>query len=241
LNKKRNSKNPVWKSIFFCKDLVWRQNRPIKDFRVERNLDTPLRKILWAMKSKVDRSSYFGVWSMQSPLDFWVYQEIIFDIKPDVIIEIGNFHGGSTLALAHMLDHIGKGKVIGLDIKHDTVPAIVKNHPRITLITGDACESFSKVTPLIDKDQKVLVIEDTSHDYDNTLRILRKFSPLVSRGSYFIVEDSIINHGAGIRADKGPYEAIETFTEENNDFLIDREREKFVITWNPQGYLKRVK
>jgi len=238
--KKRESKSLFWNSFFLVKDFFWRRNRPIKNCVMEKNLSTPLRKILWAMRGGVDTSSYFGVWTMQSPLDFWIYQEIIFEVKPDVIIEIGNFHGGSTLALAHLLDSMGKGKVIGVDIDHDAVPNVVKAHPRITLITGDACRSFSKVKELVDKDACVLIIEDSSHIYKNTLNVLRTYNSLVTKGSYFIVEDGILNHGVGSREAKGPYEAVETFVKENSNFNIDRSREKFVITWNPKGYLKKI-
>jgi cephalosporin hydroxylase len=239
--RKRRSKSAFWRVFFLVKDFFFRKNRPAKDLRLEKNLNTPLRKILWAMRNTQDRSSYFGVWTMKSPLDFWVYRELVFDIKPDVIVEIGNWSGGITLAFAHILDHIGKGRVIGLDIDHNKVPQIVRDHPRITLITGDACESLPKVKGLIKDGEKVLIIEDSSHTYENTLNVLKAFSPLVTKGSYFIVEDSIIHHGVGSQTDKGPYAAIETFIRGNRDFEIDRSKEKFVITWNPKGYLKRVR
>ena len=176
-------------------------------------------------------------------MDFWIYMEIMYEIKPDVVIEIGTLKGGHTLALAHILDNIGKGRVIGLDINHDEVPLTVKKHPRIQLITGDACQSFSKVKSLIKQGEIVLIIEDSSHTYENTLNVLRTYNSLVSKGSYFIVEDSIIHHGLdfpGKFLSGGPYEAIEVFTKENNNFVIDRAKERFVITWNPKGYLRKV-
>jgi len=152
--------------------------------------------------------------------------------------------GGGTLALAHILDNIGSGRVIGLDINHDDVPLIVKEHPRIQLIRGDACGSFPKVKNLININEKVLIIEDSSHTYENTLNVLRTYNSLVSKGSYFIVEDSNINHGLDFPNEflsGGSYEAIEEFVKENDDFIIDRTKERFVITWNPKGYLKKIK
>ena len=103
-------------------------------------------------------------------MDFWIYQEILFELKPDSIIEIGNYCGGSTLALAHLCDGLGKGKVIGVDLSHADVPELVRNHPRITItIAGDACQSFDQVAGLIDPEDTVLVIEDSSHTYENTM------------------------------------------------------------------------
>jgi cephalosporin hydroxylase len=186
-------------------------------------------------------TTYFGVRTLKCPNDHWIYQEIICETKPDVIIEIGNCCGGSALALAHICDLLGKGRVIGLDISHAKVPEHVKNHPRITLIEGDACGSFERVTKLIVKEETVLIIEDSSHTYDNTLKILGTYSPLIKPGDYFIVEDSILQHGLSWdpNPDPGPYEAIETFINRNSDFEIDRSRESFFITWNPKGYLRR--
>jgi cephalosporin hydroxylase len=128
-----------------------------------------------------------------------------------------------------------------VDINHDTVPDIVKNHPRIKLITGDACEKLNAVKDIIPEEAKVIVIEDSAHTIGNTLNVLRKYSPLVSFGSYFIVEDGIINHGLDTEMPAGPYEAIENFILENNNFEIDRTKESFLITWNPKGYLKKIK
>lgn len=208
---------------------------------MEESLEVPLGKILPVVQEGImDRSSYFGVKTLKNPADAWTYQEIIFETRPDVIVEIGNKHGGATLMLAHLCDLIGKGKVIGLDITHASVPPVVKDHPRITLIEGDACDNLEAVTKLIADSDSVLIIEDSSHTYENTLNVLHTYSPFVKPGGYFIVEDSVCHHGLTEGPKPGPYEAIDTFVAENHDFEIDRSREKFVITWNPKGYLKRV-
>jgi cephalosporin hydroxylase len=207
---------------------------------MEDNLDMPLSKALQVIQDRLMReSTYFGIQTFKSPVDFWIYQEILFEKKPDVIIEIGNKCGGSTLALAHICDLMDSGRVIGLDISHEEVPEQVRKHPRITFIEGDACQSFEKVRKLILKEERVLVIEDSAHTYDNTLRVLRTYSVLIKPGDYFIVEDSICHHGLTVGPEPGPYEAIETFIDENSDFEIDRSRESFLITWNPKGYLQR--
>lgn len=167
------------------------------------------------------------------------YQEIICETSPDFIVEIGNYLGGSTLALAHLCDCLGRGRVIGCDLSHRYISARVRDHPRVTLVEGDACRSFHRVVKLIGGDAKVLVIEDSSHTYENTLAVLRTYSPLVKPGQYFIVEDGICHHGLPIGPKPGPYEAIETFLAENVHFEADRGRESFLITWNPKGYLRR--
>jgi cephalosporin hydroxylase len=208
---------------------------------MEDGLAVPLRNILQIIGNGIlGKTKYFGVWTMKSPMDSWVYQEIIYETQPDVIIEIGNFNGGSTLFLAHLCDLLGKGRVIGLDLSHETVPEFIKNHPRITLIEGDACQRLDDVKKIISNEERVLVIEDSSHTYDNTLNVLRAYSTFIKPGDYLIVEDSIIHHGLDHGPDPGPYEAITTFIAENEDFMIDRDREHFFITWNPKGYLKRI-
>ena len=207
---------------------------------MEENLDMPLSKVLQVIQDRImTKTTYFGIRTLKSPNDFWVYQEIIFEKKPDVIIEIGNHRGGSTLALAHICDRLDHGRIIGLDISHAEVSEYVKKHPRITLIEGDACLFFEKIRKLILKEERVLVIEDSAHTYDNTLKVLRTYSALIKPGDYFIVEDSICHHGLSVGPEPGPYEAIETFANANSDFEIDREKESFLITWNPKGYLKR--
>ena len=120
-------------------------------------------------------------------------------------------------------------------------PEHVKAHPRITFLEGDACHNFEQVERLIAKDETVLVIEDSSHTFDNTLGVLRLYSKLIKVGHYFIVEDGICHHGLEIGPDPGPYEAVEAFIRESGDFEIDRSRERFLLTWNPQGYLRRTK
>ena len=208
---------------------------------LEQNLNTPVKYAIQLLHEEIClRSTYFGVHAVKSPTDFWVYMEIIHKVKPDVIIEIGNYCGGSTLALAHILDNIGSGRIIGIDIDHSNVPLIVKNHPRIHLITGDACKRVSEVKSLIKDGERILVIEDSSHEYQNTLNVLRAFGPLVTKGSYLIVEDSYFHHGLEIGPNPGPYEAIGSFMKENRDFEIDRSRERFLITCNPKGYLRRI-
>jgi cephalosporin hydroxylase len=219
---------------------MFKQEIAVTPYYMEEQLDMPLRQVLSIMQDRVmNETSYFGVKALRSPIDSWIYQELIVAAKPDVIVEIGNELGGGLLILAHLCDLLGHGRVIGVDLEHDRVPDAVRNHARITLIDGDACDSFSKVRKLVGVGERVLVIEDSAHTYENTLDVLRLYSNLISPGDYFIVEDSICHHGLTVGPSPGPYEAIEDFIKENAEFEIDRSRESFLITWNPKGYIRR--
>ena len=208
---------------------------------LEDSLDRPIGELLKLVQDRImTRSTYFGVPTHKNPMDLWVYQEIIFEVQPTVIIEIGNKFGGSTLALAHMLDVLDKGRIIALDIDHSKLHVSSSAHPRISFIEAAGLNAHAQVTQMISKDDRVLIIEDSSHTFDNTLAILRKYSRLVTLGSYLIVEDSICHHGLKVGPKPGPYEAIESFCMENEQFISDRNKEDFLITWNPKGFLKRV-
>ncbi len=203
----------------------------------------------------INRTKYFGVPTQKVPLDLWVYQEIITDIRPEVIIEIGTRFGGSALYMAHILDQLGHGRVVTVDINPGPIHEAVRKHPRITIVTGDAtkpevlagvvkqaCDSTG--APPV----PCIVIEDSAHSCWNTLAVLKAYWQLVTVGSYFIVEDSIIAHGINwsvdgwkTPADKtGPWAAIDAFLAENKAFVSDRWREDFLVTWNPKGYLRRI-
>jgi cephalosporin hydroxylase len=207
---------------------------------LEESEAVPLKDVLVAMQDRIVRkTSYFGVPTQKNPLDFWVYQELITARRPDVILEIGNKFGGSTLALAHLLDLVGHGRIIALDIDHSNLHATATRHPRIQFIEGDAVALAPQVKSLIADNEDVLVIEDSSHTYENTLAVLREYSALVKPGGYFVVEDSICHHGLDTGPKPGAYEAIEAFLAENENFGSDRGMESFVVTWNPRGFLLR--
>lgn len=209
-------------------------------FYVENSVDVPLAKVLNIMQDRIlHRTSYFGVPALKNPVDFWTYQEIIFARKPDVIIEIGNRFGGSTLALAHLFDLMDHGNIIAIDISHDDIYPQVRSHPRIVMLEGDACSLVDDVSKLISIDDRVMIIEDSSHTYENTLNVINAYCGFIKSGDYFIVEDSICHHGLDVGPIPGPYEAIERFIDHHSEFEIDREKESFVITWNPKGFLRR--
>ena len=186
------------------------------------------------------KSKYHGIQTWKNPIDFWIYQEIVFDIKPDLIIEIGLHQGGSTLALAHMLDRNENGRIIGIDLSLSLINEQVRNHNRISLMEGNPLDLFEEVNQCISPDSTVLIIEDSSHEYENTLAVLNMYGSLVSENSFFIVEDGICYHGLDVGPKPGPYEAVHDFIKGNENFIIDRSKEDFLLTWNPCGFLKRI-
>jgi cephalosporin hydroxylase len=132
-----------------------------------------------------DESRWMGVRCQKNPLDAWIYQELLYELRPQTVVELGNAYGGSALFLAHMLDVIGGGKVVAVDHSHAVFEA---NHPRITKVTGKTHDVVDEVAGLCEG--KTLVIHDASHRADDVLVDLHAYAPLVSAGCYLIVEDS---------------------------------------------------
>lgn len=200
----------------------------------------PVSEMLAQMQEAIcQHTTWRGVKALKSPVDFWIYQEIIEEVRPDLIIEIGVNHGGSTLALADLCRLVGHGHVLGIDTSLAMVHPKVIEHQRITLIEGSAADRFESVAATVKSADRVLVIEDSDHTYKNTLKVLQDYSKLVTPGSYMIVEDTICHHGLAAGEFPGAYEAVDKFLSECNDFERDERGEKFGITWNPGGYLRR--
>lgn len=199
------------------------------------NPDAPIADITW------HQTYWFGVPIQKNPFDLWLYHELFTEIKPDVIIECGTADGGSAFFFASMLDLIGKGRIISVDIEKKKRPA----HKRITYITGSSIDTqvIDKVARSIKKTEKrIFVILDSDHSCEHVIQEMRAYAPFVSKGSYMVVEDSNINgHPVMPHWGKGPMEAIRIFSRENDKFEVDKTREKFYMTFNPSGYLKRVR
>lgn len=209
---------------------------------IESSLDRTLRELLLEFQRRLAfNTTWCGIRTQKNPLDFWVYQELLWESRPDVLIEIGNLFGGSTLALAHLLDIIGHGRIIAIDQQQeDMIDPLARAHPRITWIQGDAVKLFDQASALISDSDRVMVIDDSAHDYLTTTKILELYSKLVKVGDYFIVEDGICHHGIPVGPRPGPYESIKGWLRKNPNWVSDRERENWVLTYNPRGFLKRV-
>ena len=200
--------------------------------------------------------SWLGRPIIQYPQDMIAMQEIIWHVKPDLIIETGIAHGGSLIFYASILELIGgEGEVLGIDIdirEHNKVE--IEKHPmykRIDMIEGSSIdEDIAKQVHDFAKDKKrILVLLDSMHTHDHVLKELQLYSPLVTKGSYLVVFDTIIEDmpedffphrpwGKG----NNPKTAVEEFLKPNDRFVIDKEIEnKLLITIAPDGYLKCIK
>ncbi len=185
---------------------------------------------------------WLGQPMLKCPLDLWTYQEIVHETRPELIVELGTLHGGSALYFASLLELCGiDGQVLSVDIKpREGRP----RHPRITYIEGSstAPKVVAKVRERAAGRAKVLVCLDSDHGRDHVLEELRQYADLVGVGQYLIVEDTIV-HGNPVHPDHGPgpAEALRIFLAEDQRFEVDRARERFFLTFNRGGYLRRVR
>src|SRR4029079_277956 len=185
-------------------------------------------------------TTWLGAQALKNPLDLWVYQEIMVETRPELIVETGTYRGGSAFFLASICDLLGEGEIVSIDIEQvrDDYPA----HPRITYLGGRSSTDPDVLAEVRARAEgkRTLVILDSDHSQGHVEAELAVYAQLVSIGGYVIVEDSNIGQ---IRKDllPGPLEAIETFLGGTDEFEIDRAREKFLITQTPSGYLRRVR
>lgn len=190
-----------------------------------------------------DKVRWMGVPAWKNVLDCWIYQEILWETRPELLIEIGSLMGGSTMFFCHLFDIIGDGRVLSVDVDRSGYQA---RHPRLTDITGD-CSDPAVVAQAAElcAGRRVMVVHDADHDKDAVLAALRLYSGLVTVGNYFIVEDGhvdVFDPSVRLGWDRpGPLAAIREFLAHDDRFVIDRERERYLITYNPCGFLKRVK
>jgi cephalosporin hydroxylase len=203
------------------------------------------------------RFSWLGRPIIQFPQDIVALQEIIWAVKPDVIVETGIAHGGSLVFSASMLELIGGDhrRVLGVDIdirEHNRVE--IEQHPlskRITMIEGSSVEQpvIEEVRSFVGDAESVLVILDSNHTHEHVLRELELYSPFVTAGSYLIVFDTVIefmpddafpNRPWGKGAN--PYTAVEDFLRGTDRFEVDDSiAEKLLFTVAPGGYLRCVR
>ncbi len=213
----------------------------LKDILFRKFIVNSFTKLYYHSRPRIwNNTFWFGVPIGKCPPDLWIYQEIMFETRPDVIIECGTGTGGSALYLAQHCDLMGNGRIITIDIaEQPNWP----DHERITYITGSsiAPQTLQRIKELISSTDKVLVILDSDHSKNHVLQELNSYSELVTLGSYIIVEDTIIGgHPVKPHRKPGPMEAVKEFIKTNENFIIDKSREKFYLTFNRNGYLKKV-
>jgi cephalosporin hydroxylase len=188
------------------------------------------------------RDTYWlGTHIWKCPLDLWLYQEMLYEVRPALIIETGTAFGGSASYLAHLCDIIGKGAIVSIDVTGDDDRP---KHERVTYIHGSstAPEVVAEVTGRIEAGEPVMVILDSDHSENHVYNELNVYADLVTVGSYLIVEDTNVNgHPAFPEHGPGPMEALDRFLAERSDFEIDETKHKFHMTFNPRGVLRKVR
>lgn len=217
-----------------------------------------LKSQQWFIEASNYKYSYnfdwLGLPIIQFPQDIVAIQEIIWNTKPDIIIETGIARGGSLIlsaSILHMLN--GNGKVVGIDVDirpHNRMA--VENHPlafRISMLEGSSIDEsiLNQVKAQINANDKVMVILDSNHTHEHVFKELELYAPLVTKGNYLVVMDTVVEdmpnnyypnrpwgHG------NNPKTAVHAFLENNDEFEIDTQiQNKLSITTAPDGYLIR--
>lgn len=185
------------------------------------------------------RTVYRGVHIQKCPLDLWRYMEIVASLRPDLVIETDAKGGGTALLIADLCDSLGRGRVVTMGIEDDPE---WPRHPRITYWHGDPMDPVvtRRARSLADDSPVTLVFANSSHRAEVVRRELETYGPLVTPGSYMIIENTNI-HGHPVRPDlpDGPLEGVRLFLVESEDFEVDRELEGYWLTFNPSGYLRK--
>lgn len=242
---------------------------PIRQFEQERAHDIQMmaqdselkkKSLDWILHADKYKYTYNFKWLgrpiIKFPNDIVLLQEIIWDVKPDLIIETGIAHGGSLVFSASMLELLGgNGEVIGVDIdirEHNRRE--IENHPmfkRITMIESSSTsdDTIAKIQEATKTKTKVMVCLDSNHTHEHVLKELQLYSPFVTVGSYIVLPDTFIEYfPKGYFKDRpwdvgnNPMTALKEFLAHNDNFVVDKERQnKLMITEGFDGYLKRIK
>lgn len=207
------------------------------------------------------RYSYLWTWMgvpiIQFPADVMATQEVIFATRPDVVIETGVARGGSVIFMASMLELTGKGKVIGVDIDiraHNRES--IETHQmakRISLIEGPSADeaTVARVCAEIPQGASVMVVLDSDHSRDHVLAELRAYGPLVTKGQYLVVADTLVGHLDEESAPRSrskvwfkgnePLTARDMYLKETDRFAVDPViNGKLIFSSSPGGYLRCV-
>ena len=191
-------------------------------------------------------NKWLGILTEQNPNDVWITQEIIVETRPDFIIETGTLCGGSAALWSTILEQVNpEGRVITIDILDQAQEArklpIVQKHVDFLHGSSTAADIIDDVRKRVEG-KKVLVILDSDHSKQHVLNELAAYAPLVTAGSYLIVQDTDVNgHPVERTFGPGPMEAIAEFLAANRNFAPDKDRERLMFTTNPGGYLRQIR
>jgi len=241
---------------------------PIKQFQIEtteriqkqgKNTRLQETKDAFVVESIKSGYSYNFTWMgrpiIQYPQDMIGMQEIIWRLKPDLIIETGIAHGGSLIFYASLLELIGHGEVVGVDIdirEHNRKE--IESHPmhkRITLIQGSSTDEaiVSEVRQKAEGKNTVLVLLDSNHTHEHVLNELKAYAPMVTYNSYCVVFDTVVEDLPSDIYNNRPWDlgnnpktAVREYLKQNDDFVIDTQmNSQLLISVAPDGYLKKIK
>ncbi len=206
----------------------------------------------WQQKISYE-PTWLGIPIIQTPEDIVMMQELLWKVRPDVVIECGIAHGGALVLYASMLELLGHGHVVGVDVEIRKYNRLaLQSHPlsrRFTLIEGSSVEDVTvdDVRRHIRPDDRVLVTLDSNHSAAHVAKELEMYAPLVTPDSYIVVFDGVMQvltdapGGSPTWDHDNPWHAIQGFLEENDEFQIDPYYNRLKVTYCPGGFLKRVK
>jgi cephalosporin hydroxylase len=216
-------------------------------------------RVGWDAKH-VYRFSWLGRPIVQLPEDIVRLQELVFRVRPDFVVETGVAHGGSLVLYASVLEVLGRGRVVGVELDLRAANrAAIENHPlahRIAVIDGNSIDraTFERVREQVGAAKRVLVVLDSDHAKEHVLEELRLYGTLVSPRSYLVVADGIMRDLAGAPrtqddwAWNNPYAAVEEFLAETDLFVREEPEPPFdesnaapSVTYFTGGWLRRVK
>ena len=185
---------------------------------------------------------WLGQQITQNPLDLMTIQDTIAEIRPELIIETGTWHGGSALFYAHLFDLLQTdGRILTVDVK----ARVQTTHPRVTYLVGDslAPDILDRVRGQVAQTRgPVLVVLDSLHTAAHVRQEMELYSRFVTRNSYLHVQDGLVDTLPIFRRERpGPLKAIQHFVTEHPEFVVDEDRSRrFVITDHPMGWLRRL-
>ena len=205
-----------------------------------RSLDMSLREWIEYYQGNVAMKQvhYRGVPTWKNVFDLWVIQEIIHETQPGIVIEIGCKFGGTTLWLSDTMKTVASGSVISVDLKRPQI-----DFPEnVQFIEGNsiASETVAQVQGLCGG-HRTMLMADGNHAAEHVFEELVLYGPMVAPGCYFVVEDGIVDLMDWPQYQPGPLVAVQRFLAESSDFEIDSDREKFILTYAPAGFLKCVR
>lgn len=223
--------------------MIWSPRRRRALYPAYRRLLSPLVNRLFYIHL-IDRTGNFNqvrwrgrrVW--QNPLDLWTIQETIWELRPELIIECGTYEGGGAFFYADLLSLFGQGRVLSIDVER----LCEDEHPRVEFVVGSST-SAAVVERAAEAAKAcsgpVMVILDSDHSRDHVRKEMELYGPLVTPGSYMMVQDGVIDVLPTMQG-PGPLAAVREFLPTHPEFEVDTERSsRFLVTHSPCGWLRK--